>query len=102
MAASPEPPIPWRRDERQRGYPVPYGRHRVVSPRDVSKRDGGVSYCETLQASPNRKVLIRSDLPDVHRRRRRSPSGQYTGLDAAARQTVLHCTIATRATPAAS
>ena len=55
----------------------------------LSWRDGGTAYCETLQASPNRKVLNRSDLPasigDATDRRQR----QYSELDAAGSEMVL-------------
>ena len=56
----------------------------------LSGADGGKIYRETLQASPNHKVLIRGDLPSRNGGNARVASRQYSELDAAASQMVLH------------
>ena len=56
----------------------------------LSGADGGKSYRETLQASPNHKVLIRGDLPSRDDGNDRIASRQYSELDAGASSMVLH------------
>jgi len=61
-----------------------------ASPWDaVWARDGGKNYRETLQASPNHKVLIRSDLPTRNQGHTPGVSRQYSELDVVRRPMVL-------------
>ena len=56
----------------------------------LSGADGGKIYRETLQASPNHKVLIRGDLPSRNGGNAPGASRQYSELDARQSAMVLY------------